>query len=87
MFFSGLQFHCRIEVIHRFNNKSYPDISAPLYCGLYEFRCENGRCIDNLKRCDGSDDCDDGSDEARCAGEDILNILPATLVIKCHQSR
>ena len=41
-------------------------VTEPIQCGLYEFRCKNGRCIDNLKTCDDWDDCGDGSDEADC---------------------
>ncbi|KAK2193775.1 hypothetical protein NP493_5g02050 [Ridgeia piscesae] len=42
------------------------DATAPVQCGLYQFRCGNARCIDNLFRCDGTDNCGDGSDEALC---------------------
>ena len=32
-------------------------------CPLNTFNCSNGSCIANLLRCDGEDDCGDGSDE------------------------
>ncbi|XP_048766872.2 low-density lipoprotein receptor-related protein 2-like isoform X2 [Ostrea edulis] len=33
------------------------------FCDYYEFTCDNGKCIDWLRRCDVIDDCGDGSDE------------------------
>jgi len=35
-------------------------------CGLYEFTCANGECIDAMFECDGGGDCSDGSDESNC---------------------
>uniref|UniRef100_A0A3B1JND8 LDL receptor related protein 1B n=1 Tax=Astyanax mexicanus TaxID=7994 RepID=A0A3B1JND8_ASTMX len=35
----------------------------PKQCGLQEFQCRNQRCIQLSWRCDGDDDCSDGSDE------------------------
>ena len=32
-------------------------------CGENQFQCKNGRCLPDYYRCDGDDDCNDGSDE------------------------
>ena len=34
-------------------------------CREGEFRCSYGKCIPEYFRCDGENDCEDGSDEAR----------------------
>ena len=40
-------------------------------CMAREFQCPSGRCISERMRCDGTRDCDDGSDEDPriCLGE------------------
>lgn len=35
-------------------------------CDYWEFTCSNGRCVNNGFRCDGHDNCGDGSDERGC---------------------
>ena len=35
-------------------------------CGINEFTCANGNCIDAMFECDGGSDCSDGSDESNC---------------------
>lgn len=37
--------------------------SAPKNCTEEEFQCNNGNCVLSKWRCDGDDDCKDGSDE------------------------
>ncbi|XP_056271193.1 low-density lipoprotein receptor-related protein 8-like isoform X2 [Pseudoliparis swirei] len=37
-------------------------------CQKGEFPCRSGRCVSARLRCDGVDDCGDGSDEAACPG-------------------
>ena len=33
---------------------------------LFEFVCDNGKCLYNDYKCDGNDDCGDNSDERDC---------------------
>ncbi|XP_039240456.1 very low-density lipoprotein receptor isoform X4 [Pipra filicauda] len=35
-------------------------------CEESQFACSNGRCIPQLWKCDGDEDCSDGSDESAC---------------------
>lgn len=41
-------------------------ITGQPLCGKEEFACHTGRCISLHFRCDGKDQCGDGSDETSC---------------------
>ncbi|KPU74137.1 uncharacterized protein Dana_GF21948, isoform F [Drosophila ananassae] len=41
-----------------------PDPEPPQECASNEFRCNNGQCIDERRRCDYKVDCPDGEDES-----------------------
>lgn len=45
---------------------SLSSLSTVVACRPGEFSCRNGRCVPEKLRCNGRDDCKDGSDESRC---------------------
>lgn len=49
-----------------FISYTYLDFSETNPCEKNEFNCLNGSCLINTKLCDGTKDCDDGSDEMHC---------------------
>ena len=45
-------------------------------CGFGWYQCSNGECIPASRRCNGSPDCSDASDEFRCSYERLYQCEP-----------
>lgn len=53
-------------------------------CSPAEFRCEDGQCIPEEKRCDTRTDCRDGSDELDCSMFHLyISVLQTILLANC----
>ena len=50
-------------------------------CGDDAFRCSNGQCIWYGYRCDGSRNCNDGTDEDECGISGLKETLDIKLII------
>ena len=46
---------------------------ASLSCPRDDFNCDEDKCIDKSKKCDGKQDCEDGTDEHYCRKDELFN--------------
>lgn len=78
--FSSILRHCgcpygmKLDPVNQRVCIANPDEPPQSACPSYAFECNNGRCVAKSYKCDGDDDCLDGSDEVSCPGEVIASI-------------
>ena len=79
--------------LHACFHRVVPSSDLPVECTEFELQCNNGACVDIRLKCNGQDDCGDGTDELNC-GEcesittnHFLKIQMLTILIQYNMQR
>ena len=63
-----------LPIIPKYRNAYYLQIDHHVGCSTGEYLCDDGKCRMG-SRCNGINDCDDGSDESSCSNA-VLQLSP-----------
>ena len=69
----------KIVIGQRFKSKVTSYFCSFEGCSANQFTCNNGQCVTSTARCNGLNECTDGSDELNCGNAEFIHQIQMQL--------